>query len=123
MSLDVNRALSVGLGGSTDSIGESGGWMVWKGMHTHQFLQQRTGLTTKQRETLLLDIYKAQMQFCEDSNLMKVFLEVVRSLYEVLAALMDGKKWILIVVYWSLHKRTLRCLLCFFIRLKGQSYR
>ncbi|KAL0854630.1 hypothetical protein Bca101_059782 [Brassica carinata] len=63
MSLDVNRALSVGLGGSTDSIGESGGWMVWKGMHTHQFLQQRTGLTTKQRETLLLDIYKAQMQF------------------------------------------------------------
>ena len=54
---------------------------------------------------------------------MKVFLEVVRSLYELLAALIDEKKWIHIVVYWSLPKRTLRCLLCFFIRLKGQLYR
>ena len=72
--------------------------------------------------TPLLNMYK-EMQFCEDSKLMKVFLEVVRSLYELLAALIDEKKWIHIVVYWSLPKRTLRCLLCFFIRLKGQLYR
>uniref|UniRef100_A0A0D3AVX6 Uncharacterized protein n=1 Tax=Brassica oleracea var. oleracea TaxID=109376 RepID=A0A0D3AVX6_BRAOL len=82
------RAMSVGLGVSTDSIGESGGWMVRKGMHTRQLLQQRTD-TDDQTETgetwtPLLNMYKAQMQFCEDSKLMKVFLEVVRSLYELL---------------------------------------
>ncbi|KAG5409535.1 hypothetical protein IGI04_005854 [Brassica rapa subsp. trilocularis] len=44
------RAMSVALGVSTDSIGESGGWMVRKGMHTSQFLQQRTD-TDDQTET------------------------------------------------------------------------
>ncbi|KAH0929154.1 LOW QUALITY PROTEIN: hypothetical protein HID58_014881 [Brassica napus] len=44
------RAMSVALGVSTDSIGESGGWMVRKGMHTRQFLQQRTD-TDDQTET------------------------------------------------------------------------
>ena len=44
---------------------------------------------------------------------MKVFLEVVLSLYELLVALIDKKKWIHIVVYWSLPKIILRCLLCF----------
>ncbi|XP_013621186.1 PREDICTED: uncharacterized protein LOC106327562 isoform X3 [Brassica oleracea var. oleracea] len=44
------RAMSVGLGVSTDSIGESGGWMVRKGMHTRQLLQQRTD-TDDQTET------------------------------------------------------------------------
>uniref|UniRef100_M4EVY3 Uncharacterized protein n=1 Tax=Brassica campestris TaxID=3711 RepID=M4EVY3_BRACM len=39
---DFHRATSVGLGVSTYSIGESSGWMVRKGMHTRQFLQQRT---------------------------------------------------------------------------------
>ena len=85
---DFHRATSVGLGVSTYSIGESSGWMVRKGMHTRQFLQQRTD-TDDQTETgetwtPLLNMYKAQMQFCEDSKLMKVFLEVVRSLYELL---------------------------------------
>ncbi|CAF2042218.1 unnamed protein product [Brassica napus] len=50
-------------------------------MHTSQFLQQRTGIDDQieRGETLtpLLNMYKAQMQFCEDSKLMKVFLEVV----------------------------------------------
>ncbi|XP_013621184.1 PREDICTED: uncharacterized protein LOC106327562 isoform X1 [Brassica oleracea var. oleracea] len=63
------RAMSVGLGVSTDSIGESGGWMVRKGMHTRQLLQQRTD-TDDQTETgetwtPLLNMYKAQMQFCK----------------------------------------------------------
>ena len=85
---DFHRAMSVGLGVSTDSIGKSGGWMVRKGMHTRQFLQQRTDTDdqtgTGETWTPLLNMYKAQMQFCEDSKLMKVFLEVVRSLYELL---------------------------------------
>ncbi|KAG5389650.1 hypothetical protein IGI04_031191 [Brassica rapa subsp. trilocularis] len=55
---------------------EKSGWMVWKGMHTSQFLQQRTGIDdqTERGETLtpLLNMYKAQMQFCEDSKLMKI---------------------------------------------------